>query len=174
LEDIEMKRSHFFTLAAAFSIGACTDNPVAPGPADPQQPILPTPSTTTIAGRIKVVGSGADLVIELRDGLDNVYRLVGSNAAALASVDGGDVIARGTFDANPGFVVQEFQVTAMYGRPAIDGWLEETHDGLALRLSDGSLRVVPGLPENCAEHIGARVWVIGWDEKSSVEFGLIA
>jgi len=171
-----MKRSHFFTLAAAFSLGACTDNPVAPGPGDPQEPILTTPSTTTIAGRIRVVGSGADLAIELRDGLDNVYRLVGSKAAALASVDGGDVIARGTFDANPGFVVEEFQVTAMHGRPALDGRLEATNDGLAIRLLDGSLRVVPGLPENCAEHIGARLWVIGWDgdEKAPVEFGLIA
>lgn len=169
-----MKRSHFYTLAAAFSISACTDNPVAPGPGDPEQPIQPTPSTTTIAGRISVAGSGSDLIVELRDGFDNVYRVVGSNAAALANVDGGDVIARGTFDANPGFVVQEFQVTAMKGHAALDGWLEATDDGLAIRLVDGSLRFVPGLPETCLEYVGARLWVIGWDDATPIEFGLIS
>jgi len=34
------------------------------------------------------------------------------------------------------------------------------------------VRVVPGLSSDCAEHVGARMWVIGWDE-SEVVFGLI-
>ena len=129
----------------------------------------------TIAGRISVTReSAADRAVELRDADGGVYRLVGHRAGdRLASVDGGDVVARGTFDANPGFVVQEFQVTGMYGRPALDGVLEVTDEGFALRLSDGSLRVVDGLT-NCAEHVGARLWVIGWDEETGVQFGLIA
>jgi len=170
-----MTRSRFFTLAAVFSIVACTDNPnsVLTGPADPQYPILPQPSIATIAGRITVSGAGSDWRIELQDADGRAYRLLGSQAAALVSVDGGDVVARGTFDANPGFVVQEFQVTAMYGRSALDGVLEATDDGYALRLSDGSLRVVPGLA-NCEQHVGARLWVIGWDGDDRIEFGLIA
>ncbi|HEX6943488.1 MAG TPA: hypothetical protein VF128_11215, partial [Gemmatimonadaceae bacterium] len=86
---------------------------------------------------------------------------------------GGDVVARGTFDANPGFVVQDFQVTGMYGRPALDGVLEVTHDGFALRLRDGSLRALPGLSSDCEEYIGARLWVIGFDDADVPEFGRI-
>jgi hypothetical protein len=92
---------------------------------------------------------------------------------ALASVDGGDVVVRGTFDLNPGFVVDEFQVTGMYGRPALDGVLEVTADGFALRLSDNSVRVVPGLTSDCENYIGARIWVIGWDDDTEVQFGPI-
>jgi len=174
-----MTRNRFFTLAAVFSIAACSDNPnsAITGPIDqrnPQYPILPAPSTATISGRISVSGFlGEDRTIELRNEEGGVYRLVGYAAAALASVDGADVEVTGTFDANPGFVVQEFRVTGMYGRPALDGVLEETDEGFALRLSDGSLRAVPGLT-NCADHVGARLWVIGWDEESGVQFGLIA
>ena len=174
-----MTRNRLFTLAAVFSIAACSDNPnsAITGPIDqrnPQQPILPAPSTATISGRISVSGLlGEDRTIELRNEEGEVYRLVGYGAGALASVDGADVEVTGTFDANPGFVVQEFQVTGMFGRPALDGVLEETDEGYALRLSDGSLRAVPGLT-NCADHVGARLWVIGWDEESGVQFGLIA
>lgn len=100
-----------FAVAAMLSVVACTDNPNAiliTGPIDPSQPIQPSPSRESIAGRISVSGTGADLVVELTDGYDKVYRLWGSQLGALASVDGGDVVARGTFDLNPGFVVDEF------------------------------------------------------------------
>jgi hypothetical protein len=171
-----MMRSRFVAVAAVFAIAACTDNPnaVLTGPIDPAQPLLPTPSRATIAGRISVQGAGADRLVELTDATGRVYRLVGSEAAALASVDGGDVIAIGTFDANPGLVVEEFQVTGMYGRPALDGVLEATDDGFALRLADGSLRVVEGLSSECAANVGSRMWIIGSDAGSPMQFGLIA
>jgi hypothetical protein len=170
-----MTRSLMLTMAAVLSAFACTDNPnsVLSGPIDPTQPILPSPSMTTIAGRISVTGFGADRLVELHDGFDNVYRLVGAETKALATIDGADVIARGTFDGNPGFVVEQFQVTGMYGRPALDGVLEATDDGFALRLVDGSLRAVIGLTGECAEYVGARLWVIGWEEGEEVQFGRI-
>jgi hypothetical protein len=171
-----MTRSRFFAVAAVLSVVACTDNPnaILTGPIDPSQPILPSPSRATLAGRISVSGIGTDRVVDLTDGSGNVYRLLGSESGALASVDGGDVVARGTFDANPGFVVDEFRVTGMHGRPALDGVLETSEDGFALRLADGSVRVVPGLASDCAQYLGARLWVIGWDEQSEVTYGLIA
>jgi ABC-type Fe3+-hydroxamate transport system substrate-binding protein len=171
-----MMRSRFFAVAAVFAIAACTDNPnaVLTGPIDPAQPLLPTPSRTTIAGRISVQGSGADRLVEITDATGRLYRLVGNEARALASVDGGDVVVRGTLDGNPGLVVEDFQVTGMYGRPALDGVLEATDEGFALRFTDGSLRVIAGLSSDCAEHVGARLWVIGWDAESPVQFGLIA
>ena len=172
-----MKCSQIITMAAAFSALASTDNPESgpPGPIDPMQPIMRTPTMTTIAGRISATGFGDDRMVELRDGFGNLYRLVGGEASALASVDGGDVVVRGSFDANPGFVVDEYQVTAIYDTPALDGVLETTDEGFALRLTDGSLRVVPGLDAECAEHVGARVWVTGWEgDAEAVQSGLIA
>jgi hypothetical protein len=169
-----MTRSHLFTVAAVLSLVACTDNPSAilAGPVNPS-PIPALPATAMIAGRISVSGLGDDPVVELSDEHGDVYRLLGNETIALASVDGGDVIAYGTWDASPGFVVQEFQVVAMYGRPALDGVLEVSEEGFALRLTDGSIRLVPGLTGDGADYVGARLWVIGWDENSDVVFGLI-
>ena len=170
-----MKRLSILTVGAVISIVACTDNPnnVLTGPNDPTQPLLPTPSLATIAGRVIVTGVGGDQRVELQDANENVYSVVGSQSGALASVDGGDVVARGTFDANPGFVVQEFQVTGMHGRPALDGVLESTDEGFALRLQDGTLRVIPSLGSDCAELVGARLWVIGFEDESAAQFGRI-
>jgi hypothetical protein len=171
-----MQRSLILMAAAVFSLVACTDVPKSAitAPNDPRQPILPTPSTLTLSGRISVTGLvDYDRKIELWDGSE-LYRLVGSQSSALASVDGADVVVRGTFDANPGFVVEEFQVTGMLGRPALDGVLEAIDEGFALRLSDGSLRVVPTLTSECAEFIGNRLWIIGFEEGSEVVFGRIA
>jgi hypothetical protein len=127
-----------------------------------------------IGGRIRVTGDSAVRVVEIRDVDSDVFRLSGNVSSALASLDGGDVVVWGTFDASAGFVVQEFTVTGMYGRPALDGVLEASEDGFALRLTDGSARVVPGLDSGCQKYIGARLWVIGWDEAAAVAFGLIA
>ena len=170
-----MMRSSFFTMAALFGIAACTDNPnaILTGPVDPSQPFLPAPAIATLSGKISVKGAGVDRLIELTDAEGRVYRLVGSESGALASVDGGDVVARGTFDANPGFVVQDFQVTGMHGRPALDGVLLQTADGYALELGDGSLRIIPGLPNECADHLGARLWVTGWSDDGAVQYGII-
>lgn len=168
-----MTGTRSFLAAAALAVVACTDNPNPSPGSFITDPPPPPPSRDMIVGRISVSGTAGDLVVELTDARDIVYRLLGNQLGALASVDGGDVIARGTFDANPGFVVDEFQVTGMYGRPALDGVLEATEDGFALRLSDNSLRVVPGLDSDCAEYVGARLWVIGWDDDSEVVFGVI-
>lgn len=170
-----MTYARFLSLAAVFTIAACTDNPTtAPNGTDVgPQPLLPGASLVAISGRIIVTGSGADRAVDLRDADGSTFRLVGREAAALASVDGGDVLVRGTPDGNPGIVVQEFQVTGMKGRAALDGVLVETIDGYALRLADGSVRVIAGMPEHFAEHVGARLWVIGWED-ASPEFGLIA
>lgn len=170
-----MTRSHLLTVAAVFSLVACTDNPNAifSGPVPPSKPSPLSPPTAQIAGRITVSGLGDDPVVELRDHHGDVYRLLGDETSALASVDGGDVIAFGEWDAYPGFVVQEFQVVGMHGRAALDGVLEVSEDGFALRLTDGSIRLVPGLTEECANYIGARLWVVGWEENTDVAFGLI-
>jgi hypothetical protein len=126
-----------------------------------------------IGGRIRVTGASAVRVVEIRDVDSDVFRLSGNVSSALASLDGGDVVVWGTFDASAGFVVQEFKVMGMHGWPALDGVLEATENGFALRLTDGSRHVVPGLDSACAKYVGARVWVIGWDEHTELMVGLI-
>jgi hypothetical protein len=142
-------------------------------PIDRGGPIQPVPSTAAIAGRIRVTGDTADRVVELRDADGDVFRLLGSVTSALASVDGGDVIVWGTFDSTPGFLVRQFKVAGMRGGPARDGVLEATEGGFALRMADGSLRVVPGLHSDGAKYVGSRVWVMGWDEDAGAVIGLI-
>lgn len=169
-----MSHSHLLTVAAVLSLVACTDNSNAlfAGPT-PSRPSPPSQPTAQIAGRLTVTGLRDDPIVELRDHHGDVYRLLGPETGALASVDGGDVIAFGSWDASAGFVVQEFIVVGMHGWPALDGVLEVSEEGFALRLRDGSTRLVPGLSSDGAEYVGARVWVIGWDENTDVAFGLI-
>lgn len=171
-----MTSIHLFTVAAVCCAVVCTGAPddALNRSIDRGGSIQPVPSTTAIAGRIRVTGDTADRVVELRDADGDVFRLLGSVSSALASVDGGDVIVWGTFDSTPGFLVREFKVAGMHGGPALDGVLEATEGGgFALRMADGSLRVVPGLHSHGAEYVGARVWVMGWDEDAGVVIGLI-
>ena len=170
-----MTRAPIFAVAGVVSLIACSDNPNASfaGPLDPYRPAPVPPLATTILGRISARPLYEDQAIELHGVEGGIYRLLGNASDALASVQGADVVVRGTFDANGDFVVQEFEVTGMFGRPALDGGLEATNEGFALRLSDGLLQEVPGLPDDCAEHVGQRLWVVGWDYDPPVQYGVI-
>ena len=171
-----MTRARIFAVAGVALLTACSDNPnkTLAGPLDPDRPAPVAPLATTIAGRISAGPLTENQAIELQGVEGGVYRLVGNASNALASVQGGDVEVRGTFDANGDFVVQEFEVTGMFGRAALDGVLEATDDGFALRLGDGLLRVVSSLSADCAEHVGRRLWLIGWDYDPPMQCGVIA
>jgi hypothetical protein len=169
-----MKRAHLFTVACGMII-ACADVAVSSGTlVEGATPVVPVPSTAALSGRILVSGVGADRIVELRDDHGDVVRLLGIETIALANVGGGDAVVWGTWDANPGFVVQEFKVTGMHGRPALDGVLEASDGGFALRLNDGSYQVVPGLTSACEAYLGARIWVVGFEDGSDMQFGVIA
>jgi hypothetical protein len=170
-----MKRAHLFTVACAMMV-ACADEWTAnPGTvAVGNYPVVPVPSTAALSGRIIVSGIGADRIVELRDDHGDVFRLIGIETIALANVGGGDAVVWGTWDANPGFVVQQFKVTGMHGRPALDGVLEQSDAGLVLRLNDGSYRVMPGLASECEAYLGARIWVVGFEDGADVQLGVIA
>lgn len=168
-----MRCALFLVLVSAMG-AACSDTPTASsGTSTKGNPSTPAPSTAAISGRIIVSGIGADRVVELRDDHGDVTRLLGNETIALANVDGGDVVVWGTWDANPGFVLSEFTVTGMHGRPALDGVLEARDSGFALRLDDGTFHDIPGLTADCAAFLGARVWVVGWEDATDVEFGVI-
>lgn len=170
-----MTRIDLLTVGAVWSVFACASasNVMIGRQIDPQRPSLPAISTAVLGGRIRVTGDSAVRVVELRDVDSDVFRLAGEVSRALASVNGGDVVVWGTFD-EPGFMVQDFRVMEMHGRPVLDGLLEATKDGFALRLTDGSRRMVPRLDTSCAKYVGARIWVIGWDEDADAVCGPIA
>ena len=130
-------------------------------------------STSSLSGRIIVRGLGSGRIVELRDDHDDVHRLLGSEAVTLANVEGGDVAVWGTWDANPGFVVQKFAVTGMHGRPALDGTLVTRGAHFAVRLVDGSVQAVIGMKADCAAFVGKRIWVVGWEGDAPMQFGLI-
>jgi hypothetical protein len=122
-----MKRAHLFAMACAMMV-ACADEPIAnPATVDVgEDSVASVPSTASLSGRIIVSGIGADRIVELRDDHGDVFRLIGIETIALANVDGGDAVVWGTWDANPGFVVREFKITGMHGRPALDGVLDQS------------------------------------------------
>lgn len=167
-----MTRTTLFLLAAAVTLG-CSDrnSPTAPWTGnDPQHPIAP--STVEFTGTVVVEETGDHPSVQLQFADGELIPLLGNEAALLARVAGGEVLVRGTLDASPGMVVEQFQVLAMHGRPAIDGVLVETESGLALRLSGGSLRSVSDPEGGFAALIGARLWITGLDEPP-VEYGVI-
>lgn len=72
------------------------------------------------------------------------------------------------------FVVYSFEVVAMLDRPALDGILELTTDGFAIRLANGDVRLVTGCPGHFAEYVGQRLWVVGSEDEPPFVFGVIA
>jgi hypothetical protein len=170
-----MKRAHLFTVACGMII-ACADEPTVSWGmlVEGNNPVVPVPSTDALSGRIIVSGIGADRIVELRDDHGDVFRLIGIETIALANVGGGDAVVWGTWDANPGFVVQKFKVTGMHGRPALDGVLEASDAGFTLRLNDGSHHVVPGLALACEAYLGDRIWMVGFEDGGDMQFGVIA
>lgn len=170
-----MTRIGLLTGVAVWSVFACANAPevVTGRRIDSGRPSQPAISTAVLGGRIRVTGHSAVRVVELRDVDSDVFRLAGEVSRALASVNGGDVVVWGTFD-EPGFMVQDFRVMEIHGRPALDGVLEATKDGFAIRLTDGSRRLLPRLDSRCVRYVGARVWVIGWDEDADAVCGPIA
>lgn len=170
-----MNRLHIIAAATLASVLACSDSegPTAPGTRSPPTRDAPPPALATITGRVIVGGSTESRTVDIRTEDGTLVRLAGVLAARLATVDGADVVVRGTWDANPGLVVQDFEVTGMHGRPALDGILELTTGGYALRLANGELCPVTGLSADVAEYVGARLWVIGSDDDPPAMFGVI-
>jgi hypothetical protein len=167
-----MTRTTLILLAAAAML-ACSDRnaPTAPPNVnDPQHPIAP--GSVEFTGTVVVDETGGHRSVQLLRSDGSLVPLLGNEATLIASVAGGEVVVRGTLDAPPGMVVERFQVLSMNGRSAIDGVLEETSAGLALRLSDGELRSLGDAQAVFAGHLGSRLWITGLDEPP-VEFGVI-
>ena len=169
-----MKHALLMVLASVMG-AACSDNPTAQTRPEigGTRPAIPAPSTAAMSGRVLVSGIGADRVVELRDDHGDVIRLLGHETIALANVGGGNVVVWGTWDATPGFVVSHFTVTGMHGRPALEGVIVQRAGRCVLRLADGTSRRVPDATPDCAAYLGARVWMVGLEDATDVQIGII-
>lgn len=140
--------------------------------------------TTREGMRVTLIGNQADVLASVPGG-DVLVRgawevateppdTIGSGGPDRAVAVDPDLpgVAAGTAAAR--FIVWEFEVLGMLDRQALDGFLELTIDGYALRLANGDVRLVTGCPESIAEYVGARLWVVGSEEEPPVVFGLIA
>jgi hypothetical protein len=166
-----------FSLAAVSLVAAlaCSDHGAGTSPTEPYGPTLPSaPSIAEVTGIIVVDGAGAgDAYVHLMQQDGSLILLVGTEARTLASVAGGEVIVHGTWDANPGLVVSDFQVLSMGGRPALDGVIEMTDRGLALLLRDGSYVDLAECPAELSTIVGDRIWLTGSAANPPVQFGVI-
>jgi hypothetical protein len=165
----------FQTVALALAVAAvgCSEHswPNTTGPDDVMPPGVP--ALAQVSGVVIVNGTGAARSVQLRKSDGALILIIGTEAARLASVAGGEVTARGTWDAPPSFVLDEFQVLSMNGRAAYDGTLTTSGNGFALRLASGTLRAIGNAPAELANHLGERLWIAGLEDPP-VAFGVIA
>jgi hypothetical protein len=139
-------------------------DPVAP----PQTPAA-APATFSLWGSITM--DGGQIALSAHTG-SRVY-LTGPEARRLRGAAGALVVVRATGDMGGRVLVASFTVLAMNGVSAIDGVLDAVDGGYALRLSDGTPRMLMDPPPQLIEHIGARMWVTGDVSKEIIAFGLL-
>jgi hypothetical protein len=169
-----MIRSYSLAVASLFAALACSDHAGTTAPIGPDE-LTPSPPSLAVLTGIVVVERVANYpaTIRLREPDGTLTLLVGSESRPMASVADAEVSVHGTWDASPGLVVERFQVLSMNGRPALDGVLEATATGFALRLNDGTYREISASPSEIAQYVGARLWVTGSADDQPVTFGVI-
>lgn len=197
-----MKHTHLITATAVLAALACNGvTDPAPRHISSWGPD-PAPGLE-LSGRIAVSRNGQDLTVSLTTPDGELVALIGTQVQYLASVNDAmvklvgaweekvvsgdttssdgpdrsvstdDVQAQAATPNGKRFIVYSFEVTAVLDRPALDGILELTIDGYAIRTANGEVRLVTGCPESIAEHVGKRLWVVGSEDQPPVEFGLI-
>ena len=84
-----------------------------------------------------------------------------------------DLWVRGVAEAGGRFRVEDFLVRGAGGDPAWDGTVERAGAGVALRLPDGGLHALNGVPAELAGLVGARVWVTETSARTVASYGVI-
>jgi hypothetical protein len=177
-----MLRSRTLAVFITIALAACseTQTPTSVIPPQINPPYIPPaqPAAVSLTG---IVSSQAPLdnavVLELDD--QSKIIVVGSQAIGLASVTGALVLVEGIWsDGYDGdsYVLdaQRFEVLSVGGHAAVDGLLEATDNGFALRLYGGDLYELIDPPAALLEHMGARVWITMAEDGSFAAFGVIS
>jgi hypothetical protein len=171
--------SRSFAVASLLAVLACSDSSRSSAPTEPG-----TPGPSAV---VTVTGTVFDedfpthehaVNLATQDGM--FIQLLGDESDKVAEVSGAQASVTGTLSRTvtligvfPTLLVDRFQILSMRGRPALDGVLVDTADGVALRLADGTYRALTAVPADITQYLGARLWLTGSAESPPVEFGVI-
>lgn len=186
-----MTRASFLAVASSFALLGCSESPVYPDvPFNPRAPEL-----VGISGKVVADPGFGQMGIHLQQASGGLILLLGTEAQRLGSVDGADVIVRGSWEGNgqaaatlcllhdhagsanwgasPGFTVVDFTVVAVEGHSAIDGVLVEADGMYGVRLGGDEFYWFDDPPEDLMALVGERIWVILPIEDAPLTFGVI-
>jgi len=128
-------------------------------------------TTDTLRGTFVLEGSDPMPAAVLRTA-DGRVELDGVSAAMRGLVQL-DVWVRGAAEADGRFRVADFLVRGAAGDPAWDGTVEHAGDDFALRLPDGTMHALLGVPADFARLVGQRVWVTETAAHTLASYGVI-
>jgi hypothetical protein len=128
-------------------------------------------SADTLRGTFVLEGSDPMPVAVLRTAEGRV-ELDGVPAAMRGLVQL-DLWVRGAAEAGGRFRVAEFLVRGAGGEPARDGTVERAGDDFALRLADGTLHALLGVPADFGRLVGQRVWITETAAHTLASYGVI-
>ncbi|GAC1688678.1 MAG: hypothetical protein NVS9B3_07270 [Gemmatimonadaceae bacterium] len=143
-------------LGAALVLGAvaaCAPRP----PAESSHGAAASPRLDSARGTLRLSGSDVAPTATLTTTTGRL--LLQGDMRMLARRAGLDVWGEGALLAPFTFQVARFAVRGALGDPAIDGILERTAAGFALRLLDGSSHAVRGAPATFGDLVGQRLWM---------------
>lgn len=179
-----MLRIRFLASLMALALAACSETPNAPvsvfPPGGVVPPLPPPNSSAQLTGKVSIDGLAVDNAVYLE--LDDQSRviLVGSQVIGLHSVNGAVVFVEGNWSDgyalgdNQVLDVQRFEVLSIEGRPAIDGILQQTPEGYALRLQSGDFYALIDPSAALLEHMGQRLWITTAETGEADGFGVIS
>jgi hypothetical protein len=128
----------------------------------------------SVRGTVTLVGNAPARHAVLKDAHGSIITLSGMATSGLAGLEGAEVVARGVRVTPRDVVVSGYLVRAVDGVPAWDGRLEESADGWALQLTDGSGRKRISAPSATLRAlVGARVWISMRAGNTPTAFGVV-
>lgn len=145
----------------------------APRPRGGRTGTTPRPGSSgdVIVGRVAEHGPDPMTFLAITPSSGAQIRLAGSQIAALGSVQGADVWARGRRDGDS-FIVDTFEVRRANDQPVEDGIVSVAGTTVTVRTARATL-TYPDAPTDLRNAAGARVWITPPVAGQAPSFGII-
>lgn len=165
-------------------VTACAANSDTEGPTPGSETAKATQDTTdetteaapdTVRGTIAIVGAEPLTQVVIRPtNAPGEITLHSETTEILRRLAGLEIQIEGHNNTeDKSFKVQDFQVRALDGTPAIDGIIAN-HDGKTILIrNDGQQITLSSVPKKLQERIGAHVWIAGTPEGRIEAYGII-
>ncbi len=172
------------TLAAAPRLAACAPVAIGPGGAPGAGPrgagagATPAAADDTLRGIVRVTGNEPAVTIILEpsvapDRIDARAVTLAGERTVLRQLADMEVVVTGTSESDARFVVSDVALRAVSGVTALDGILEQSDGGYAIRTRDGTRLPVAHLPAPLRARVGQRVWIAGALSAPPEAYGVI-